>query len=273
MKSSLNLPDGFTLGLDFAGVIKHIGDKVTKFKIGDQVYGTTALDDNGSFAELITINQKYIVHIPTAYGEALAATVPFAAVSAYKVIMEVLVLDIKPGTRILINDAGREEGYFAVQFAKMRGAYVLGCVAKESNAETVCKLGADEVGEFGLPSNTPKDIDVFVDFAYKAGAAEAILPNVKKTGIVVYVDDMHHKGLVEKYGLKGVKFGLSEVGDELSKITNMINERQLEARVGEKFLFADYANALERESEKAGKDILLVDKLYVYEKKASDAEK
>ena len=264
-KNNISLTKDFIFGRDFSGIIKQVGKKVTKFKDDDRVYGYIKVaNDGGTFAEFITLDQNNACLIPEGFSFESSAVIPYSAISAYILINKYLT--ILPGQRVLINNACREEGYYAVQFAKMKDAYVYGCVnsiAKE-NVDELIKIGAHEVGEYWLPSKCPNGLDYVIDFTYKSSGSSCFVQKIKKdTGFVVYIDNNHYPTLLSQFGVKGLEYEIEIEGDELDIIDKMIREKKLSIKVGEKYKFDQYETGLENYNDNIlGKDILLVDKEY-----------
>ncbi len=140
--SGLGLPDNPGLGVDFAGTVEAVGEKVTKFKPGDEVFG----GGKGAFAEYLTIAENGAVSlIPANMSFEQAASVPIAAITALQALRDEG--QVQKGQRVLINGASGGVGTFAVQIAKYYGAEVTG-VCSARNHEMVRSMGADHVIDY-----------------------------------------------------------------------------------------------------------------------------
>ncbi len=131
-----------TLGADVSGVVEDVGNKVTEFKTGDEVYGEIFV---GSFAEYATANTRHIAIKPKGLSFEQAAAVPLAALTALQAIHDHG--KVKKGQQVLINGASGGVGHFAVQMAKSYGAEVTAVCGTES-IEMVRALGADHVVDY-----------------------------------------------------------------------------------------------------------------------------
>jgi NADPH:quinone reductase-like Zn-dependent oxidoreductase len=143
VRSFLTLP--MILGWDVAGIVAEIGSEVTAFQKGDAVYGEPNFPGNGSYAEYCAAKASRFALKPTSIGFTAAAGVPLAGLTAWTALFEHGKL--QPGQRILIQGASGGVGGFAVQFAKAKGAYVIG-IASASNLDYLKQLGADEVIDY-----------------------------------------------------------------------------------------------------------------------------
>lgn len=132
-------------GNEFAGRIEAIGEQVTRFRVGDRVFGTTDGLDQGSYADYVALPESAILtHIPSDAAYEEAAPIPVGAMTALHFLQAG---QATSGERVLINGASGSVGSYAVQIAKHLGAHVTG-VASSANLELVTSLGADEVIDY-----------------------------------------------------------------------------------------------------------------------------
>ena len=130
------------LGSDAAGVVVELGAGVHDFRIGDEVYGGTALDAEGAFAEFALVRAHSLAKKPAGLTFQQAAAVPLAGTTALQALREVAA-----GSRVLIAGAGGGVGLFAVQIARVLGAHVT-AVCGPRSVELVRSLGAHEVIDY-----------------------------------------------------------------------------------------------------------------------------
>ena len=140
--NGIGAPPSTRFGRDFAGVVVAAGVDVTRFKLGDEVFGVRG----GAMAEYITadVNRGIALKPPNITFEQ-AAAVPVAAVTALQGLRDHG--RIEPGDRVLINGASGGVGTFAVQLAKSFGAEIT-AVCSTRNVELVRSLGADHVIDY-----------------------------------------------------------------------------------------------------------------------------
>ncbi len=138
-------PRRSVMGIEFAGVIDSIGKDVTKFKVGDEVYGQTGMQF-GCYAQFVAMGQDDpVVLKPTNLTFEQAAVIPIGAATALFFLKEKA--DIKSGQNVLIYGASGSVGTYAVQLAKHFGATVTG-VCSTTNLDMVKSLGADTVIDY-----------------------------------------------------------------------------------------------------------------------------
>jgi NADPH:quinone reductase-like Zn-dependent oxidoreductase len=146
-------------GRDAAGIVEAVGSAVTKFAVGDEVYGVAP----GSFAEYAVARESKLARKPANLSFEQAAVVPISALTA----MDALTAGrIKSGQHVLIIGASGGVGSYAVQLAKAFGAEVTG-VASTSKLDLVQALGADHVIDYTREdfAATGNRYDLIIDIA------------------------------------------------------------------------------------------------------------
>lgn len=128
-------------GFDLAGQIEAVGKNVTRFQVGDEVFGAC----NGACAEFVCVQPGRLAHKPEKLSFEQAAALPTSALAALHALRDVG--KVQPGQRVLINGASGGVGTFAVQIAKSFGAEVTG-VCSTSNLELVRSLGVDHTVDY-----------------------------------------------------------------------------------------------------------------------------
>jgi len=158
LKPFLKLPLG--LGLDGAGEIEEIGSDVTGFKKGDKVYGIPNFL-SGTYAEFIAAKATQFAIMPNNVSFNEAGAIPSCALMAWN---GMDLGKVSAGQRVLIHGAAGGIGTLALQFAKSKGAYVIG-TASQRNFDFLKQLGADEVIDYKDKNfaGLLQDIDVVFD--------------------------------------------------------------------------------------------------------------
>ena len=133
------------LGSDIAGQVAAVGANVTRFQVGDAVYGDLSGHGRGGFAEYVAAPTAALAPKPANISFAEAAAVPMTAVTALQGLRDYG--KIQPGQQVLINGAAGGVGMFAVQIAKALGGEVT-AVASTGKIGMVRSIGADHTIDY-----------------------------------------------------------------------------------------------------------------------------
>lgn len=128
-------------GYDLAGTVSQVGAGVTRFNVGDLVFG----ECQGSCATHVAAPEDHLAHKPEKLSFEQAAAIPTSAMTALHALDKTA--ELKPGQRLLINGASGGVGIYAVQIGKILGAHVTG-VCSTKNVDLVQELGADDVVDY-----------------------------------------------------------------------------------------------------------------------------
>jgi len=134
-------PKARVRGMDVAGVVEAVGQNTTRFKVGNEVFGT----GDGSFAEYASASEDTLALKPANLTFKQAAAVPTSAVAALQALRDAG--GIKAGQHVLLVGASGGVGLYAVQIAKSFGAEVTG-VCSTTKVDIVRSLGADHVIDY-----------------------------------------------------------------------------------------------------------------------------
>src|SRR3984893_15921025 len=172
-------------GWDAAGVIEDIGAGVARLKRGDQVYTRPDISRAGTYAEYITVREPEVALKPKSLDHVHAAAIPLAALTAWQALFDAG--GLSAGQRVLIHAAAGGVGTFAVQFAKWKGAYVIG-PASAHNHDFLRGLGADETIDYNGVRFEDKvhDVDLVLD-AMAGETQKRSWKKLKADGILVSI--------------------------------------------------------------------------------------
>mgnify|MGYP001238019181 FL=1 len=157
------------LGMDFAGVIDQVGEGVTRFKVGDEVYGCAGgLGDlQGAMAEYMIADAQLIAHKPTSLSMREAAAIPLVGITAYEGLTRA---QASEGQSVLVHGGAGGVGHLAIQIARSFGANVYATGGSEAQAVLIEKLGAtyidyrnEEVSDYVQAHTQGKGFDVVYD--------------------------------------------------------------------------------------------------------------
>ncbi len=154
----LRCPARRTLGSDIAGVVDDVGEGVTRFRPGDEVYGDN-LALKGGFAQYALAPESVLARKPAQLSFVEASTIPQAGAIALQGTARAVA-----GGRVLINGAGGGSGSFAIQLAKRLGARVTG-VDNAAKQDFMRSVGADDVIDYRLDdfTRTMQPYDLVLD--------------------------------------------------------------------------------------------------------------
>jgi NADPH:quinone reductase-like Zn-dependent oxidoreductase len=139
-------PPPFTLGWDVAGTVDAVGAGVTRFSVGDAVFGMPWFPRAaGAYAEFVTAPSRHFAHRPAGLSEVEAGALPLAGLTAWQSLVDVA--HVQPGERVLVHAAAGGVGHLAVQIAKARGAHVIG-TASVAKHNLLHDLGVDEAVDY-----------------------------------------------------------------------------------------------------------------------------
>ncbi|MRI33108.1 quinone oxidoreductase [Endozoicomonas sp. OPT23] len=132
------------LGMDFAGVVESVGEGVTAFKEGDEVYGCAGgLGElQGALAEYMLADAKLIAKKPVSLSMKEAAALPLVAITAYEGLVRA---GVKQGQKVLVHGGAGGVGHVALQLAKHFGADVYSTAGTEEHLNLINELGAESI--------------------------------------------------------------------------------------------------------------------------------
>ena len=265
-KLLLNYKTPFVLGHDLAGVVKQVGAKVTKFKIGDQVFSRPRDFYQGTFAEFASVHEDDLALKPKNIEMPEAASIPLVGLTAWQAFVEIG--QLKPGQKVFIQAGSGGVGTFAIQLAKHLGAYVA-TTTSSKNSALVKKLGADEVIDYKTQDfeKILSDYDLVLH-SQDAEALQKSLRILRPGGHLVSISGPPDSAFAEKAGLNFImKFVMSLLsrkvrstaakrnirysflfmradGEQLGQIAKLIEKNIITPVIDKVFSFADTAAAL-----------------------------
>jgi NADPH:quinone reductase-like Zn-dependent oxidoreductase len=173
------------VGWDISGVVEAIGEGVSAFRPGDEVYSMVRFPEIGSaYAEYVAAPASDFVAKPTTLDHIEAAAVPLVALTAWQIMFDTA--HLSAGQTILIHAAAGGVGHVAVQLAKWKGARVIG-TASARNADFLRELGVDEVVDYTAApfEDVVRDVDVVLDCV--GGLLERSIKVLKPGGFLSWI--------------------------------------------------------------------------------------
>ena len=250
-----------TLGTDFSGVIKELGQNVsTNFNIGDEVYGQASLlsGGSGSFAELALTNIKSIAVKPKTLNHIEASSLPLVGASTWQGLVDNI--GLSKNQKILIHGGAGGIGTIAIQLAKHLGAYV-GTTVKSEDKEFVQQLGADEIVDY----TTQNFDDILHDYdaAFDTVGGETYKKSfkvLKNNGTIVSMLEQPDSNLMNQYGVKAIFQFTETTSERLTKLAQWIDQNNIKVNVEKTFPLAETAKALDyqKDNHPRGKVVITI---------------
>lgn len=232
------------IGWDVSGTIIAIGNNITKFKIGDNVFGMINFPGSGNaYAEFVAAPEDHLVKIPKNISFEEAAATTLAAVTA----LQALKPRVKKSDRVLIHAGSGGVGHFAIQIAKSLGAYVI-TTSSAKNKDFVLSLGADEHIDYG--SQKFEEILTDIDFVLDMFNGDILLNSIKITkngGVIISLPTADFSDEVLKLAKErnvDVSFTVVQSnGDDMNTLKNMLESGTLKPHISKTFAFEKMGDA------------------------------
>lgn len=256
----------FTLGHDVAGVVTKVGSRVSKFKIGDEVYARPADHRIGTFAEYISMKENDVALKPKNLSMEEAASIPLVGLTAWQALIEKA--NLEKGQKVFIQAGSGGVGTFAIQLAKHLGATVA-TTTSSGNIDLVKSLGADIVIDYKKDDfeTILKDYDVVLN-SQDTKTLEKSLRILKPNGKVISISGPPDVDFAKQIGspwfvkliMKMLSLGINKKakrlgvnysflfmradGNQLTEITSLINAGIIKPVMDKVFPFEQTNEAL-----------------------------
>lgn len=251
------------LGLDVAGIVKEVGKHVVEFTNGDRVFARPDTTRYGAYAEYTAVDELLIAKIPDNLSFKEAASVPLAGMTAYQCLFDAL--EIMEGQKILIHGGAGGVGSYAIQLAKLKGAYVA-TTASKKNHGFLRELGADLCIDYHTENIEDKltEYDAVLD-TIGTSVQTASMKILRRGGRLVSIVDPPNEELANRYGITEEFVWLNPNGNQLKELAKLLSEERLKPVVGETFPLNEKgvknAHELSESSHARGKIVLVADKI------------
>jgi alcohol dehydrogenase len=234
-----------TLGMDFSGVVKQIGEGVSSIRQGDEVYGQAAVFTGGSgaFAEMALANGDSIAPKPKSLSHVEAAALPLVGVSAWQALVENI--GLSKDQKILIHGGAGGIGSIAIQLAKHLGGYVATTV-NTNDKQFVQVLGANQAIDYTAQNfeGILHDYDAVFD-TVGGEMYRNSFKVLKKGGIIVSMLEQPNSELMNQYGVKAI-FQFTQVNRErLTKLAQWVDQNNIRVNVEKSFSLDEAGKALD----------------------------
>ena len=176
----------FTVGWDVAGVVEELGFGVTRFAVGDRVFGMPRFPrEAGAYAEFVTSPSRQLAGVPDRLSDVDAGAMPLGSLTAWQALVDTAA--VRDGDRVLVHAAAGGVGHLAVQIAKSQGAYVIG-TARADDHPFLADLGIDESIDYTREDvgAAVRDVDVVLDLVGGQTGLDS-LPVIRDGGLLISV--------------------------------------------------------------------------------------
>lgn len=231
------------LGTDISGVVAAVGENVSEFIIGNEVYSMVRfpqgiMQGSGAYADYVSVPSPELAMKPQRIGHVQAAGAPMSLLTAWQFLVGLGHDAPNPfqsfrhtpvpleGRTVLVNGAGGGVGHFAVQIARWEGARVI-AVASSRNEELMRELGADEFIDYTkiAAETAVKNVDLVID-AVGGSNMERFLTCIKPGGALFLVNPLGFAGQEEALR-KDITVSTTQVrsnGAQLAEAGNLLDE-------------------------------------------------
>ncbi|MBZ9881086.1 NADP-dependent oxidoreductase [Mesorhizobium sp. CA10] len=226
----------FILGWDISGTVAALGDGVTAFKLGDEVFGMPRFPKQaGAYAELAAAPVDEIVAKPAAIDHARAAALPLAGLTAWQGLVRHG--GLQAGQRVLVHAGAGGVGHLAVQIAKARGAWVASTVSPDKT-DYVRSIGADEVIDYTRDDFTGKvgNVDLVLD-PIGGDHADKSLEVLRDGGVLVSLLDVHDatRAKAKERNIRVERMSVVPDREGLAELARLVEAKKLMPHVAKAF--------------------------------------
>jgi NADPH:quinone reductase-like Zn-dependent oxidoreductase len=247
------------MGTDFSGVVEQVGANVTRFRAGDEVFGTVPVKPSGAFAQSLITNEKLAIKKPPSISHEAAATLPVAGVTAWRGLVQKGRL--KSGQRVFVNGAYGGVGQAVVQIAKALGASAAGRVGSGALVDARA-MGMDPVLDYSqeIPASLNQKFDIVFDCNGSLTPSEGDAL-IHRSGVVLDINPTGAKFARSLYSRRRkILFGTQDV-DILQQIADLAGSGKLSISIGRRTTLEDaiaIISELEAGRRAKGKSVIVM---------------
>jgi NADPH:quinone reductase-like Zn-dependent oxidoreductase len=217
------------LGVDVAGVIEACGLGVTQFKPGQAVYARVNPGKGGAYAEYVLASVADVAASPKSIGPVQAGAIPHAALTAWAMVEAA---NPSQGQTVLVHGAAGGVGHLAAQFARLRGAHVIG-TASGGNIGFLREIGVAEAIDYTTTpfESVARNVDAVLD-TVGGETQQRSWVVLKPGGILLSIVQPPSQETADKHGVRQQFVGSAgPVGELLAKFAAMVDAGQLKVTV------------------------------------------
>ncbi|MFD0597866.1 NADP-dependent oxidoreductase [Catellatospora coxensis] len=254
----------FTVGWDVSGEVVELGAGVTRFAVGDEVFGMPRFPHAASaYAQYVTSPSRQLARKPPGLDHVHAAALPLAGLTAWQALIDTA--RVAAGQRVLVHAAAGGVGHLAVQLAKSRGAHVFG-TARADKHDLLRELGVDEPIDYTAVDfeQVATDVDAVLDTVggeYEDRSLRTLRPGGILVGILNAGSAAETARKAQALGVRGTGMLVEPDHATLEQIAALVEAGRLRPLVVATFPLAEAAKAHElgETGHTIGKIVLTVD--------------
>lgn len=218
-----------TLGWDLSGVVEELGDGVSGWSAGDEVFSRPDVMRDGAYAEYIVVKASELAARPMSITHVEAASIPLAGLTAWQALFDHG--ELQPGEKVLIHAASGGVGSHAVQLARWRGAHVV-ATASAKNHKYVISLGADSFIDYRTTrfEDLASDMDVVLD-TIGGDTLLRSFQTLRKGGTLVSTVEEPPADKAAAMEVRGKTFMAQTRADELAQLAALVDSGHLRPAV------------------------------------------
>lgn len=211
------------LGGDVAGIVKEVGDNVSRFKPRDPVFARPRVF--GTYAQYVAVDADVVVKKPENLSYEEAAAIPLAGLTAWQALVDHG--KVKAGDKVLIHAGAGGVGTMAIQIAKHLGATVASTASAE-NEELLKSLGVDRFINYKQEdfSEVLSDYDMVLD-TMGGEIQHKSFKVLKPGGHLVSILEKPDESLAKDLGIHTAHFMMEPKGEQLEKLAELIKKGEL----------------------------------------------
>lgn len=231
----------YIIGYDVSGVVIDVGNKVSKFKKGDEVFARPSQEQSGSIAEYIVVKEDELALKPKNLTHEESASIPLTGLTAWQALVSKG--NLKEGQKVLIHAGSGGVGTLAIQIAKHLGAKVATTTSR-SNEELVKRLGADIVIDYTSKKfeDEISDYDLVIEMI-GGDVLNKSFKVLKKGGRLVSIKSDDTENLAEKYNVHFEVFLMWPSGEMLSHLAQLIEDNEIKPVIDRTYAFSETQEA------------------------------
>ncbi|PKG84981.1 NADPH:quinone reductase [Colwellia sp. 75C3] len=230
-----------TLGWDVAGIVAAVGDSVTDFNVGDEVFSRPEISRDGTYADFIAVKADEVALKSSKLDFGQAAALPLAGITAWQCLVDVG--QVQAGQRVLVHAGAGGVGHLAIQIAKAKGAIVI-ATASAKNQALLTTFGADQAVDYNqgtlLEQIEPVDLVVDTLGGEVQSQSWALL---KAGGMLVSIVEQPSEDLAKEHDVKGAFVFIQPSSRILRELNTLVEKDQLMPFIEHRFPLDKIAEA------------------------------